>query len=65
MTHNANIVVNGDSENVLVLDARGGQTQVIAQGGLQDPSTRKEICRIMEGGRIAFEQRYKRIISGL
>ena len=65
VTHNANIVVNGDSENVLVLDARGGQTKVIAQGGLQDPSTRKEICRIMEGGRIAFEQRYKRIISGL
>lgn len=65
VTHNANIVVNGDSENVLVLDALGGQTKVIVQGGLQDPSTRKEICRIMEGGRVAFEQRYKRIISGL
>lgn len=65
VTHNANIVVNGDSENVLVLDARGGQTQVIAQGGLQDSLTREEICKIMEGGRNAFEQRYKRIISGL
>ena len=65
VTHNANIVVNGDSENVLVLDSKGGQTQIVAQNGLQDPSIRQEICRIMEGGRNAFEQRYKRIISGL
>lgn len=65
VSHNANIVVNGDSENILVLDARRGQTKIVAQGGLQEPAIRQEICRIMEGGKEAFEQRYKRIISGL
>ncbi|HEK0526348.1 AAA family ATPase [Proteus mirabilis] len=61
VTHNANIVVNGDAENVIVLDIRSGQTRVVTQGGLQETSIRDEICRVMEGGREAFTQRYKRI----
>lgn len=61
VTHNANIVVNGDSENVIVLDIKSGQTKIVVQGGLQDSSIRTQICRVMEGGRDAFEQRYKRI----
>ncbi len=61
VTHNANIVVNGDAENVIALDIRSGQTRIVTQGGLQEPSTRDEICRVMEGGREAFTQRYKRI----
>lgn len=60
-THNANIVVNGDAENVIVLDVRTGQTRIVTQGGLQEHSIRDEICRVMEGGREAFSQRYKRI----
>ena len=63
-THNANIVVNGDAENVIALDVKSGQTQIVAQGGLQEPSIREEICRVMEGGREAFDQRYKRISAG-
>ena len=65
VTHNANIVVNGDAENVIALDVRSGQTRIITQGGLQEPSIRDEICRIMEGGKEAFEQRYRRINAGL
>ncbi|OAT36005.1 DNA repair ATPase [Hafnia paralvei ATCC 29927] len=61
VTHNANIVVNGDAENVIALDIRSGQTRIVTQGGLQEPSIRDEICRVMEGGREAFNQRYKRI----
>ncbi len=61
VTHNANIVVNGDAENIIALDIRAGQTCIISQGGLQDSSIRGEICRIMEGGKEAFDQRYKRI----
>ncbi len=61
ITHNANIVVNGDAENIIVLDVIGGQTRIITQGSLQEDSIRNEICRIMEGGKEAFEQRYKRI----
>ncbi|MEG3023880.1 MAG: hypothetical protein RR888_07375 [Akkermansia sp.] len=64
VTHNANIVVNGDAENVITLDIKSGQTRIVTQGGLQDFSIRNEICRIMEGGKEAFEQRYKRINAG-
>lgn len=64
VTHNANIVVNGDAENVIALDIKSGQTRIVTQGGLQDSSIRNEICRIMEGGKDAFEQRYKRINAG-
>lgn len=64
VTHNANIVVNGDAENVIALDIRSGQTQIVTQGGLQDASVRNEICRVMEGGKEAFDQRYKRINAG-
>ncbi len=61
VTHNANIVVNGDAENVVALDVKAGQTRIKTQGGLQEPSIREEICRVMEGGKEAFEQRYRRI----
>jgi ABC-type Mn2+/Zn2+ transport system ATPase subunit len=61
VTHNANIVVNGDSENVIALDVKSGQTKVIAQGCLQEQSIRDEICQIMEGGKEAFKNRYMRI----
>lgn len=64
VTHNPNIVVNGDAELVLALDVRGGQTRITQQGGLQEQAVRDEICRIMEGGREAFEHRYQRIGLG-
>lgn len=64
VTHNPNIVVNGDAELVLVLDFRDGQTHVVEQGGLQEQPVRDEICRVMEGGREAFELRYRRIGQG-
>ena len=64
VTHNANIVVNGDAENVIALDVRSGQSRIVTQGGLQEPSIRDEICRVMEGGKEAFDQRYKRINAG-
>ncbi len=64
VTHNPNIVVNGDAELVLALDVRRGQTQIVQQGGLQEQPVRDEICRVMEGGREAFELRYRRISQG-
>lgn len=65
VTHNANIVVNGDAENIIALDVRSGQTRIVTQGGLQEPSIRHEICRVMEGGKDAFDQRYRRINAGI
>ena len=64
VTHNANIVVNADAENVVALDVKSGQTCIVAQGSLQDSSIRDEICRVLEGGKYAFDQRYKRINAG-
>jgi ubiquinone biosynthesis protein UbiJ len=44
ITHNANIVVNGDAELVVALAARSGQTQIEAQGSLQERTVRDTIC---------------------
>lgn len=62
VTHNANIVVNGDAELVIALAARGGETQIECAGSLQEKIVRDTICSVMEGGRKAFEQRYRRIV---
>lgn len=64
VTHNANIVVNGDAEHVVALDVRGGQASQVSAGGLQEQSVRDEICRVMEGGAEAFRERYRRIAQG-
>ncbi|MXX39761.1 MAG: ABC transporter [Gemmatimonadetes bacterium] len=61
VTHNANIVVNGDAELVVALAARGGETQKECEGSLQEQQVRETICEVMEGGRKAFEDRYRRI----
>ena len=65
VTHNANIVVNGDAEAVFSFEARGGQTRVPPEhsGGLDEPGVRDAVCRILEGGRAAFEARYRRIAA--
>ena len=62
VTHNPNIVVHGDAEFVLSLDAASGQSHAVCRGGLQERKVRDEICRVMEGGREAFESRYQRIM---
>nr|WP_242464590.1 AAA family ATPase [Halorhodospira abdelmalekii] len=61
VTHNPNIVVNGDAEMLHALDFRGGQCRVIEKGSLQEKAMRDEVCHVMEGGRDAFERRYRRL----
>ena len=61
VTHNANIVVNGDAELVLPLEISSGETRVRHPASIQEKKVRQEICNILEGGQQAFEQRYKRI----
>lgn len=65
VTHNPNIVVNGDAEMVHALDFVGGQCRVVKSGSLQDIDIRNEVCRVMEGGREAFERRYRRIAPSI
>ncbi|MFZ9036255.1 MAG: AAA family ATPase, partial [Francisellaceae bacterium] len=64
VTHNPNIVVNGDAELVNVLKFTNGQVHLELQGGLEELRIRNSICTIMEGGRQAFDKRYKRITLG-
>lgn len=61
VTHNPNIVVNGDSEFIASFDFQTGHTVISQSGGLQEDDVREEICAVMEGGRAAFEERYQRI----
>lgn len=65
VTHNANIVVNGDAELVMTMEFNNGQIDRSSAGGLQERAVREDICRVMEGGRPAFQQRYRRILEDL
>ena len=61
VTHNPNVVVNGDAEMVHALDFGGGQCRVMERGALQEKAVREEVCRVMEGGREAFSRRWARL----
>lgn len=60
-SHNANLVVNGDADLVVVFDylVAGEQTSgvVRAEGAIDDRDVREAIAEIMEGGRDAFRLR--------
>jgi hypothetical protein len=61
-THNANLVVNTDAEQVIVATNTEEHIRYLA-GGIEDGSIprktgiRYQICKILEGGRSAFEKR--------
>jgi DNA repair exonuclease SbcCD ATPase subunit len=60
-THNANIVVSGDAEQVIVLEARSDKEGYCAYSGSIDKSEIVDsVITIMEGGREAFEARSNR-----
>lgn len=60
-SHNANIVVNGDADLVVVCDYRtaGDQSggRIKLQGAIDLPNINKEITLVMEGGKEAFRLR--------
>lgn len=62
VTHNANVVVNADSELVSCL-SYGEVPAVAYHGSIQDTEVRDAICRIMEGGEKAFASRYQRLLA--
>ena len=62
-THNPNVVVNGDSEQVCVMKFVNGLIGTSGQDGLDDTDVRKSICTIMEGGADAFKKRYDRMMG--
>lgn len=66
VTHNANMVVNADADQVIVAQGgtqRPGQLPTIHyhSGGLENPEIRTQVCEILEGGEEAFKERAKRL----
>jgi energy-coupling factor transporter ATP-binding protein EcfA2 len=66
VTHNANLVVNSEVDQVIV--ARCGSLEMnrlpelrYESGGLEDPSIRSAVCRVLEGGEAAFRERARRL----
>ena len=49
VTHNANIAVLGDAEQIVVLKVNGDTGMITSRGSIDDPLTRKEACSILEG----------------
>lgn len=60
VTHNPNIVVNGDAEMIYAFDF-SGQCYIRERGALQEKLVRDDVCRVMEGGRDAFTRRWHRL----
>lgn len=48
----------------LVNSPEGGRSTASRRGGLQELAVCEAICEILEGGRLAFEERYRRIGEG-
>ncbi|MHB1178233.1 MAG: AAA family ATPase, partial [Daejeonella sp.] len=66
VTHNANLVVNTDADQVIVANAGAhdpGKLPSISyiRGGLENPQIRNLVCEILEGGKAAFLERAKRL----
>jgi predicted ATPase len=66
VTHNANLVVNTDADQVIIADAgahSGGGLPPITYtaGGLEDAAIRTSVCEILEGGDDAFRERARRL----
>ncbi|WP_456237317.1 AAA family ATPase [Glacieibacterium frigidum] len=69
VTHNANLIVNTDADQVIVATCgphRPGQLPEIRYqaGGLEDLAIRECVCNILEGGEEAFKERAKRLRVG-
>lgn len=66
VTHNANLVINTDADQIIVASAgphSPGELPSITyqSGGLEDADMRKHVCDILEGGEAAFKERARRL----
>ena len=63
VTHNANVVVNGDAELVVVMKQNLPVPAIETAGTIQESTVKDAICLILEGGEPAFAARYKRLVA--
>lgn len=66
VTHNANLVINTDADQIIVAEAgphpSGGLPPITyVAGGLENAAIRKAVCDILEGGEAAFRERARRL----
>jgi AAA domain, putative AbiEii toxin, Type IV TA system len=66
VTHNANLVINTDADQIIIADAgphpaQGLPSITYVAGGLEDADIRKAVCDILEGGEDAFRERARRL----
>ncbi len=59
-THNANIVVNGDADLVIQLEATANHGRVACSGAIEEPAVRDAIVRTVDGGQEAFRLRRRK-----
>lgn len=59
VTHNPNLVVNTDAEQVILPNFDGMRSPRIqfASGSLENPEIRTMVCKVLEGGSVAFRRR--------
>lgn len=57
VTHDANIVVNGDADQVVYLKADADHGWVDAEGAIEQGAIRNAILTVLDGGEAAFELR--------
>ena len=66
VTHNANLVVNTDADQIIIAEAgphpRGALPPISYRaGGLENSEIRSAVCDILEGGEDAFRERARRL----
>lgn len=66
VTHNANLVVNTDADQVIIAECgalKSGKLPDLSYqtGSLENEDIRKQVCRILEGGEDAFRERARRL----
>jgi energy-coupling factor transporter ATP-binding protein EcfA2 len=66
VTHNANLVINTDADQIIIAEAgphpTGGLPPIsYMAGGLEDAQIREAVCNILEGGEEAFRERARRL----
>ena len=59
VTHNANIAVLGDAEQIIALKSSSDKSSIVASGSIDDSTTKATVCRILEGADEAFRRRGK------
>ncbi|MFZ2282020.1 MAG: AAA family ATPase, partial [Prosthecobacter sp.] len=66
VTHNANLVVNTDADQIIIANAgfssgKGLPPITYLSGGLESQNIRESVCAILEGGELALKERARRL----